>query len=376
VSEGSGKDTGKTTIEETGLWKDYFDRKTVSKFADVIHRVYPEFKSSKFLSRVFDDSWDSLELKERLSHIARALFPLLPSNYNRATRILIKAAPNMPEFENWALTTYVELFGLEHFDRSIETMKQLTQYGTAEFAIRPFMNRYTDRMMPILIKWALDKNEHIRRLAAEGSRPRGVWVAHIESFKKNPTPVLELLEILKADPSLYVRKAVANNLNDISRDNPGKAIAVARRWRKNGNAHTKWIVKRGCRTLFKQGRSEVLSIFGFSSNPKVTINKVKMSSIKIKVGSELELSYEIISNSRNKQKLALGYAVHFLRPKGNHNYKLFKLAEKEISAGEKMTISAKHKFRQLSTRKYCLGQHKFDLLVNGKTFRQINFELY
>ncbi len=147
--------------------------------------------------------------------------------------ILIAVSPHTSGFQSWILTTYVELFGVEHFDESVRAMEYLTQHGTCESTIRPYINTYLDKMLPVLHRWAGHPNEHVRRLAAEGSRPRGVWIAHIPAFRKDPKPVLELLAKLKADPSLYVRKAVANNLNDISKDHPEVVIRTALAWKKD-----------------------------------------------------------------------------------------------------------------------------------------------
>ncbi|MBD3257842.1 DNA alkylation repair protein, partial [candidate division GN15 bacterium] len=242
------------TPPESRLWKDWVNRDRVEAMADAFAKASRSFERDAFVAAVCTEQFFAMELKNRINFIARTLRDFLPRKYGQAVKVLMKTAPEISGFENWALTSYVEQFGVEHFDESIAAMRELTKYGTAEFAIRPFMLRYLDRMMPVLHEWAEDDNNHARRLAAEGSRPRGVWVAHIEAFRKDPRPVLELLAKLKADESLYVRKAVANNLNDISRDHPELVIRTCKAWLKSKpHQHTEWIVKRACRSLIKQG---------------------------------------------------------------------------------------------------------------------------
>lgn len=359
---------------ETGLWKDSLANKEVESIARRIKQVYQKFDEPGFIKFVLTKKYFSLELKERIGAIADGLYKYLPSKYKQAVAIIKKTTPHLGEFENWCLLTYIEKFGLDYFDESVSAMKELTKHSTAEFAIRPFMIRYTDNMMPILNRWAENSNEHIRRLAAEGSRPRGVWVAHVDAFKKDPTPVLKLLEKLKADESLYVRKAVANNLNDISKEHPDAVIKTCKRWKKDNNIHTDWVIKRACRSLIKQGNSDALAIFGFTSNPKIKIEKIKFQN-NIKIGNSIKFSFEIISEIKQKQNLAVDYKISYLKKNGNYNQKVFKLLEKELLIDNCLKISHKQSFANMSTRKHYPGKHSFEIIVNGKTFYKTDFQL-
>lgn len=360
---------------ESGLWKDYINRKMVARMAAEIGRVHKGFDQSSFVNEVVNDRFSTLELKQRITAIAEALHKYLPENYDRAMTVFRKIAPRLGGWENWALMSYIELFGLEHFEQSVTAMKDLTRYSTAEFAIRPYMIRYETQMLPILHQWAIDDNEHVRRLAAEGSRPRGVWTAHLESFKKDPAPVLNLLEKLKADPSLYVRKAVANNLNDISKDHPGLVIKTALKWQKDGNKHTDWIIKHACRSLIKKGEASVFPIFGFTSNPKIAVEKVKLAPKKVKIGSKITLSFDVVSLSNRKQKLAIDYVIHYVKKNGKRSGKVFKLSEKALKAGEKISLGTSHSFEDLSTRTHYPGGHRLDLVVNGVVKTSVEFDV-
>ena len=365
----------KVKKDESRLWKDYVNKESLSDFSLKINEVDSNFDYKKFINSVCTKEFFELELKERLHEVARQLKQFLPKSYKKAIDILIKAAPNVGGFYNWAMTLYIEQNGLDYFDSSIRAFYELTKYGTAEFAIRPFMILHTDKMLTVLNKWVKDPNEHIRRLVAEGSRPRGVWVAHIEAFKKDPKPVLKLLEHLKADESLYVRKAVANNLNDITKDNPDLVIKTAKRWLKDNNPDTNWIIKHACRSLIKKGDTRVFPLFGFVTSPNIKIRGLRPSNKNIKIGSTLKLDFEIKSLTDKTQKLAIDYRLYFVKKSSNTTPKTFKISEKTLKGKEVVPLSIKYKFKDLSTRRHYPGMHKIEIIVNGKKYKEISFDL-
>ncbi len=364
--------------ERSNLWKDTVDRKFAANLAEKISQVCPDFDKTGYLKAVIDDRLLARELKDRLNLLALHLKVFLPANYKQATTILMKAAPLVGEFSNWVLTSYVEQFGQKHFDRSVATLKELTKYGTGEFSIRQFILEQPEKMMSLFEIWATNKNHHVRRLAAEGTRPRGVWVAHLPMYKRNPKPVLKLLEILKADESLYVRKAVANNLNDISKDHPELVIKTCRRWLKAKNAHTDWIVKHGCRSLIKQGHADVMALFGYDKNTRIEIAKLSLSKKRIPIGDTLSFSVDIKSLEKKNslpQKLMIDYRVTYLKATGRFSVKVFKLTKTDISSGETIRIDGKHSFADISTRKHTPGEHRIELLINGNLSPYLKFQL-
>ena len=361
---------------DSQLWKDALNRTSVSALADVVIRIHGKFDRRAFVEAVLTDEFYGMELKARIGHIARLLQKFLPRDYSRAVKILTRAAPHLGEWQNWILTDYVRQFGPEHFDTSVAALKNLTQYGSSEFAIRPFVVKYPERMLEIMTEWVGDDNEHVRRLAAEGSRPRGVWVEHIQKFKKNPRPVLKLLEKLKADPSKYVRKAVANNLNDISKDHPDLVIKTALRWKESKNRNTDWIVKHACRSLIKQGDARVFPLFGFTSSPKLDISQLQISKRRIRIGTEAVVSVALTSRAKSDQKLAVDYKLHYVKANGGQSAKVFKLAEKVIAPGAVMRLSTKHSFKDRTTRTHHPGRHALELVINGMVFGRADFELF
>ncbi len=348
------------------LWKDFLNQKSVTEFARQIESVYPEFKTKQYINAVLADGFLKSELKARIDKMSLTLSAFLPDDYRQAVTVLIDTAPRVKPFENWVLTGYVQMFGLDKFDISVMALEELTKHGTSEFAIRPYMIQYTDKMIPILKRWTKHDNHHVRRLAAESSRPRGVWTAHIEVFKKDARPVIEILDALKADDSLYVRKAVANNLNDISKDHPDLVISTCGDWLKSDHEHTNWIVKRALRTLIKKGHPQALKLVGVNHKSAIEVTSFVIKPARVKVGDIVTLFLELKSTARSKQKLVVDYNVHYIKDRGSISTKTFNWAEKTIAPKETLSLVKQHSFRNLSTRTHYSGEHLIEVLVNGK----------
>jgi 3-methyladenine DNA glycosylase AlkC len=357
--------TSEYQTHESGLWKNSVDGVVVTDIAKKIGLVEPGFDRAGFVRAVTSDNLEDRELKDRIATLARHLHHFLPTDYSRTVDILIAVAPELGGWGNWVLTGCVERYGLDHLEDSIRALEELTKHGSSEFAIRPFMIRYPDRMLEVLDRWADDPNEHVRRLAAEGSRPRGVWVQHIEAFKKDPRPVVNILDKLRADESLYVRKAVANNLNDISKDHPQIAIKTARRWRKDKNRHTDWIIKHGCRTLIKQGHPDIFPLLGFTASPEIEVAGFRTKPKRVTIGQEMQILFDLVSKAKQNQKLVIDYRVHYIKSGGKLSSRVFKLTQKTLAPGETVPVTTSHSFVDRSTRKHHPGTHRLELLVNG-----------
>ena len=141
---------------------------------------------------------------------------------------------------------FVSQYGLAHFEPSMQAQHALTQRFTAEFSIRPFLQHHPQQTLRRLSQWTQDPSEQVRRLVSEGSRPRLPWAPRLAAFQTDPRPVLQLLEQLRDDTSLYVRRSVANNLNDIGKDNPDMLMDTARRWLLGASTDREWIVRTRC----------------------------------------------------------------------------------------------------------------------------------
>lgn len=236
-----------------GLFKDRYNYDTLYELALRIQHVYDAFPIEEFLNSTLDETWESLEFKQRIMKISKNLGTYLPNDYKTAIHIIDKVIVNYDVcLDGFVLffPAYVELYGQdeENWDISMAALARYTPYASAEFAVRSFIINNEERMMAQMAIWAKNDNEHIRRLASEGCRPKLPWGQALTSFQKDPTPILPILEQLKDDPSLYVRKSVANNLNDISKTHPDLVIRLAKQWQ-GKNKETDWIVKHACRTL-------------------------------------------------------------------------------------------------------------------------------
>ena len=362
-------------VPDSGLWKDYLNDKSLGLLASELKSAYRRFDRDGFLAAVLTEDFFARELKDRMARVAQVLHDFMPDDYSATTEVFIEAAPRLKTFLNLCLMSYIEQFGLDDLKTSVKAMESMTQYSSAEFAIRPFMNRYTQQMIPVLHRWAASPNEHVRRLAAEGSRPRGVWTAHIDAFRKDPAPVIELLDKLRTDASLYVRKAVANNLNDISKDHPDEVIKVATRWKREGNAHTDWIVRHACRSLIKQGDKRVFPLLGFAASPKVRVVDLSLKPKQITIGDSAELSCVIHSEATKVQKLSIDYRLHFRSKRGWTTSRVFKLSEKSLSKDGSLPIKTRRSFRNTSTRTHYAGPHKLELIINGTVYQTLEFTL-
>jgi 3-methyladenine DNA glycosylase AlkC len=227
-------------------------------------------------------------------------------------------------------------------------------------------------MMAQMHAWSKQDNEHIRRLSREGCRPSLPWGMALNSFKKDPAPVLPILEQLKTDPSAYVRNSVANNLNDISKTHPDLVVKIAKGWY-GKNEHTDWIVKHGCRTLLKKGNREVLAIFGYDDITSVDVQDFALGATSVSFGGDITFSFTILTKEATKVRLE--YGIDYMKANGKQNRKIFQISEVSLKGNEKKFYTKNHSFADLSTRKHYPGTHSITLIVNGVERGKLDFEL-
>ena len=229
------------------------------------------------------------------------------------------------------------VYGQDHFVESLDALHYLTRFSSGEFAIREFLKRDLVRTLTVMERWSRDENEHVRRLASEGSRPRLPWSFRLEALVADPSPTSTILENLRADPSLYVRKSVANHLNDISKDHPDWMLARLKSW-DLAHPHTQWIAKRAARTLIKAGHQPALGLFNFGSKPAVRLADFKITPTRLKLGQALEFSFTLTSTASRQQPLAIDYLIHYVKASGGTSAKVFKLREFTLRPGERLTL--------------------------------------
>ena len=357
--------------------KNIYNCQFLRKVALDIQEVYAPFEVDEFVKTTVDDSWDDLELKDRIYRIAIILGKYLPADYGEAIAVIDKV---VMAYGTWLdsycafFPIFIELFGQDEKDWAISmaALARYTPYASSELAVRPFIINHEERMMAQMALWATHENECVRRLASEGCRPALPWAPAIVSFKTDPGPILPILTQLKTDPSLHVRKSVANNLNDISKTHPDLVIALAKDWY-GKHEHTNWIVKHGCRTLLKKGNPEVLAIFGYRDDASIDVRGFVLYEPSICVGEALAFSFTIAVKEATKVRLE--YGIDYVKANGKRNRKIFQISEILLKANQEKTYTKTHSFANLSTRRHYPGTHAITLIVNGTQRGTLNFEL-
>lgn len=343
-----------------------------------IQTVYSPFHLDEFINDIMDETWEHLELKARIHKITLNLGKQLPADYEQALCVIDKVIASYPsgytDFALMCFPDFVEMYGQDeqYLDLSIKALERYTSSSSSEFAVRPFIIKYEEIMMKQMAIWAKHDNEHIRRLASEGCRPLLPWAQVLTKFKEDPTPILAILEQLKSDPSLYVRKSVANNLNDISKSHPDLIIEIAKRWY-GDNEYTNWIVKHGCRTLLKKGNKDVLEIFGFTDTDKVCVKDFKLSNKSISIGECLSFSFLI--SVKQTTKVRLEYGIDYVKANGKRNRKIFQISELSLKENNEKLYTKVHSFMDKSTRKHYSGIHTITLFINGIERETMDFEV-
>lgn len=342
----------------------FFTSESLQKFTEAIRLVFPEFDKEGFLTLIQTSEWEGMELKERMRHTTLCLGKTLPQNYRQALDILIKAAPLVKGFEAGSLPDYVEVFGMEDWEYSLPALKYLTRFFSAEFSVRPFLDSNPKRAMILMMECAGDEDENVRRFASEGCRPRLPWAMALPKFKKDPGPILAILEKLKDDPSEFVRRSVANNLNDISKDHPDVVLALAERWL-GQSERTDWIVKHACRTLLKSGDVRAMRLFGFGDPSRLHIKNLRFSRDKAAVGQDIHFLFDLIVEEKEPCKVRLEYRVDYARAGGKLARKIFQISENSYTPAV-YSFKRKQTFQDMSTRKHYPGEHRIAIIVNGE----------
>jgi len=363
--------------------KNQFGVEIPGNIARMISRSFPAFKQDAFVKDALD-GYEALDLMPRGWKIARTLRGYLPVNYPAAAEILIASlGPKLDKTEGNGMDTFLYLphvffvaeYGLDHFDVSMRAQYELTQRFTAEFSIRSFLERHTEATLALLKDWTKDANPHVRRLVSEGTRPRLPWAPRLREFQKDPRPVLALLELLKDDPELYVRRSVANNLNDIGKDHPSLLVKTARRWMKNATNERHWLVCHALRSAVKRAEPGALAVMGFGGEPKVSVGNVTIRPKRVVMGSSVKIAFEVTNTDTRTQRILVDFRVHFMKANGKTSPKVFKLRAVELAPRETVQMGKTISLAEMTTRKHYAGSHKVDVVLNGRTKPLGKFEL-
>ena len=358
------------------LLKDLIDEASVTELARAVVAVQPSINADEVVAEVFDPEWTGRELKQRIRHLAVVLRRHLPAEYSEALAVLRRAAAEVGDigFTAMAFNDFVEEYGVDDPENSLPALEQFTVLVSAEFAVRPFIKEYPDRLFGQLLTWSLNDDWRVRRLASEGSRPRLPWGMGLPSLKNDPSPILPVLAGLRNDPSADVRRSVSNNLNDISKDHPDLVVEILSSWQ-DATPETGALTKHALRTLLKKGHPGALTLMGFSPDPEVVIQSARVEPTQVAIGGSVQLGFEVLATGNQTQQLMIDYAVEFQNASGKGSRKVFKGKVVEVAPGETVEMRRKVSLQPLSTRAIFSGTHGVEVQVNGRLVERIEFEV-
>ncbi|MDZ7868384.1 MAG: DNA alkylation repair protein [Rheinheimera sp.] len=278
------------------LLKDLLDLQLLQRLASSVKQQHTAFDSSRFISTLWDALYAEQSLKQRVRRIASTLYHQLNLPFAEVCTLLQPVSKEITGLPGFIFPDIVEQFGLDDFDTSMQALAHFTCYSTAEFAIRPFFRRYPEQSLQQLQIWSQSANVHHRRLASEGCRPRLPWGQALPQFIADPAPLLPVLRALKQDPEDYVRRSVANNLNDISKDHPSLVLQLAQQWY-GSHIHTDWILKHALRGLLKQRNSEALALFDCAPR-QLTNATLSLAQSSVKLWRDAAISCSVDAGRR------------------------------------------------------------------------------
>lgn len=369
-------------------FKNFFSIAVIQKMAAILSAHAPNFDKDRFETIASIDH-ETNELKQRSQQIQKALVATLPNNLDDLAPILLGAlGPEAPidggvtsndreglnGFAIMPLCDFVTQIGLDDWGKAAPLFVEMTKRFSAEFAVRPFIVQNPGATMKTFAQWAKHENAHVRRLASEGCRPLLPWGIRLNQFVKDPSPILPILDQLKDDPTEYVRRSVANNLNDIAKNHPDLIAEIATRWMQDASKDRKRLVRHGCRTLIKNGHPPTLAALGYKPIDLQSA-EINIKTPKVVFGSALEFGFNLTPKDKAKHPFILDFAIHFLKANGELSPKVFKLSTGMIGAGAALQGEKKVPLRPITTRRFYPGTHKLELLLNGQSLGSKEFLL-
>jgi 3-methyladenine DNA glycosylase AlkC len=338
------------------------------------------FNEQEFMALMLCDKFETLELKERMSHTNAVMHQFMPTDFSQAADVLIKLIESLTtsgitegSVEYMFLPEYIETYGIDHYQKSVEVMEKITKFTSGEFAVRPFLIKYGNQMLAQMVLWSQHEHYRVRRLASEGSRPRLPWAIALPEYKKNPADILPILHLLIDDPTEIVRRSVANNLNDIAKDNPQVVIDFVKKYIGKSEQFDRTL-KHASRTLLKQACPDTLALFGYDSKG-IELTEFEVITEDVNFGECVQFSFTLKNTSTISKKIRLEYGLYFLKKNGQLSKKVFKISERTLAANETHHVDRKQSFKAISTRVLYPGKHQVSIILNGKEFAPKDFVL-
>jgi 3-methyladenine DNA glycosylase AlkC len=320
-------------------------------------------------------------LRDRVDIVRDALLADVPSGFPGAEAV-VRDALAVPQFGGWLIWPVSEFVATRaiaggadaDFDAGMDLLAELTIGLSSEFAVRDMLLARPERALDAMRAWARHDNEHVRRLASEGSRAYLPWAKRVPWLLAHPTATRGIVDALYRDGSEYVRRSVANHLNDLSRVDAAVVGEIARGWRLHPDLHTPRVLRHGLRTLVKKADPIALELLGYSG-AGLRVERPRLSHTVVPAGGSVEFSAEVVNDGVTDALVAIDYSIGFQRANGSVSPKTFKLASRALAAGERVVVSRTHSFRPITTRTYYPGRHFVTVQANGALSPPADFTL-
>ncbi|MGY1846375.1 hypothetical protein [Blastococcus sp. SYSU DS1021] len=312
-----------------------------------------------------------VRLRERVDIVRDALLSDVPAGFPAAERVVLDVLeePRLDGWMIWPTTEFVASRALESgstrdFDAAMALLARLTVGLTGEFAVRELLNARPERALCIMQTWTGHDSEHVRRLATEGSRAYLPWAKRVPWLLAHPRATRGILDATYRDPAEYVRRSVANHLNDLSRVDPSVVTDTAAAWAGDPDASTPWVLRHGLRTLIKRADPTALALLGFTGK-SLRVARPRISGEVVPWGGELTFTTVVTNEGETDATVAIDYSIGFRRANGSVSGKTFKLGSRRIAAGGSTVVTKTHSFRPITTRTYYPGPHHVTVQANG-----------
>lgn len=352
------------------------------RLAAMLRKAWPRFPAQAFVAQV-EPGFAALGLMARGRRLADGLHAHLPGDFDHAARVLVAsmgpplgldargepmAAPGgASSFFYLPHGIWLSEAGLDHLDAAMVAEHALTQRFTAEFSLRPFLARDPRAVLRRLAAWAEDPSAHVRRAVSEATRPRLPWAPRLAIFIRDPRPVLPLLERLRDDPSSYVRRSVANHLNDIGKDHPDVLLEVAGRWLQDAPPARQALVRHALRTALKRGDPAALALLGHGKRARMALAHARITPERVRVGETVRIEVDLRNTGRTTAQALVDLRVHYAKADGAARPRVFRWKNLSLPAGGCERLGKSLSLRQMSTRTHHPGEHRVELMLNGRT---------
>ena len=346
---------------------------------DSVMAASPSFEPS--MLRDVETTIIDKPLRERVNLVRDALLADVRGDFAEMQQLVTRAL-TQERFAGWMIWPVTEAVStraltsgsVDDFDAAMDLLAQLTPRLSSEFAVRGLLNARPERALAIMTEWAADEDEHVRRLATEGSRAYLPWARKVAWLIENPRATRAILDVTYRDSSEYVRRSTANHLNDLSRVDGSVVTEIATCWAAAPDSNTAWVIRHGLRTLLKRADPSALSLVGFTGS-ELGVEKPELAEEAIAWGSGIRFTTRVTNVAQTEALVAIDYSIGFVRANGSIGQKTFKLAVRRIAAGEAVEISKTHWFRPITTRSYYPGSHTVTVQANGVKSEPASFVL-